>query len=103
MALLSDTLTPLQTIAQPMTEQKVSLPNRAIIGKVIPITHASRRETLKYDLVRKEIPTYTDSICRPPSKTPDKQNSLEGEISKKMSPYINPTYRPLQSLLTYKI
>ena len=67
MALLYDTPTPLQTNAQaqPMTEQKVSSPDRTIIGKLIPITPASRRETLKCELVRKETPTYTDSICRP--------------------------------------
>ena len=96
MALLCDTPTPLQTNAQaqPMTEQKVLLPDRAIIGKLIPITHASKRETLRSELVRNEIPTYRDSIFRPPSKPPDKQNSLEGEISKKISPYINPIYRP---------
>ena len=87
---------PLQTNAQAqhMTEQKVLLPDRTIIGKIIPITHANRRETLRSESVRKEIPTYTDSICRPPSKLPDKQNSLEGEISKKISCYINPIYRP---------
>ena len=94
--LICDTPTPLQTNAQaqPMTEQKVLLPDRAIIGKLIPITHTNRRETLRSESDRKEIPTYTDSICRPPSKPPDKQNSLEGEMSKKISPYINPMYRP---------
>ena len=87
---------PLQTNAQAqhMTEQKVLLPERAIIGKLIPITHASKRETLRSELIRKEIPTYTDFIFRPPSKPPNKQNSLEGKISKKISPYINPIYRP---------
>ena len=56
-ALLCDTPTPLQTNAQaqPMMEQKVLLPDRAIIGKLIPITHASKRETLRSELVRKEI------------------------------------------------
>ena len=43
--------------------------------------------------VRKEIRSYIDSVCQPPSKPPDKQNSLEGEISKKVSSYINPIYR----------
>ena len=103
MALLHDTPTPAQTIAQPMTEQKVLLPDRALQGKLIPITRASWRETLRSESVRKEIPTYTDAICRSPSKPPDKQNNLEGAISKKISPYINPIYRPLPSLLTYKI
>ena len=42
------------------------------------------RETLRSESVRKEIPTYTDSICRSPANSPDKQNSLEGEISKKI-------------------
>ena len=96
MALLCDTPTPLQTNAQaqPMTEQKVLLPDGAIIGKLIAITHANRRETLRSELVRKEIPTYTDSICRPPSKSHDKQNGLKGEISKKIAPCINPINRP---------
>ena len=103
MALLHDTPTSPHTIAQPMMEQKISLPDRAILGKLIPIIHVSERETLKSESVRKEIPTYTDSICRPPSNPPDKQNSLEGEISKKISCYINPIYRPFPSLLTSKI
>ena len=77
-----------------MTEQKVSLPDRTNIGKTIPTTYVSRRESLRSEVVRKEIPTYIDSICRPPSKPPDEQNSLEGEIHKKMLPYLNPIYRP---------
>ena len=77
-----------------MTGQKVSLPDRANIGKIIPTTHASSRESLRFEVIRKEIPTYMDSICRPPSTPPDKQNSLEGEISKKILPYINPIYSP---------
>ena len=87
---------PLQTNAQAqhMTEQKVSLPDRVNIGKIIPTTYVSRRESLRSEVVRKEIPTYIDSLCRPPSKPPDKQKSLEGETSKKILPYINPIYRP---------
>ena len=93
--LICDTSTPLQTNAQaqPMTEPKVLLPGRVLQSKIIPITHAGRRENLRCELVRKENPTYTDSICRPPSKPPDKQNSL-GEINKKIPLYINPKYRP---------
>ena len=41
MTLLHDTPTPLETNAQPITKQKVSLPDRAILGKLISITHAS--------------------------------------------------------------
>ena len=87
---------PLQSKAQPqpMTEKKVLLPDRANIGKITPTTYASRRESLRSEVVRKEIPTYIDSLYRPPSKPPDKQNSLEGEISKKRLPYIKPIYRP---------
>ena len=58
------------------------------------MTYVSRRESLRSELVRKEIPAYIDSICRPPSKPPGEQNSLEGEICKKMLPYPNPIYRP---------
>ena len=104
MTLICDTPTSLQTNvqAQPKTEQKVLLPDRAITGKIIPTTHAGRRESLRSEAIRKEIQTYIVSICRPPSKPPDKQNSLEGEISKKISPYINPIYR-LLSLLMHRI
>ena len=65
---------PLQTNAQAqhITEQKVSLPDRANIGKIIPTTYVSRRKSLRSEVVRKEIPTYIDSLCRPPSKPPDK-------------------------------
>ena len=86
-----------------MTEQKVSLPDRANIGKIIPTTYVSRRESLRLEVVRKEVPTYIDSLCRPPSKPPDKQNSLEGEISKKIIPYINPIYKPPPKPLMHKI
>ena len=94
--MICDTPNPLQTNAQAqfMTWEKVSLPDRANIGKMIPTTHASSRESLRFEVVRKEIPTYIDSICRPPSNPPDKQNSLEGEIHKKMLPYLNLIYRP---------
>ena len=80
--------------AQYMTEQKVSLWDRSNIGKIIPTTYVSRRESLRSEVVRKEFPTIIDSLCRPPSKPPDKQNSLESEIGKKILPYINPIYRP---------
>ena len=68
--------------AHSMTEQKVLLPERALQSKIIPI--------LISETVRKEIPMYIDSICRFPSKPTDKQSNLEGEISKKISPYVNP-------------
>ena len=73
MTLICDTPTLLQTNvqAQPMTEQKVSLPDRAIVGKLTPITHASQRESLTSESVRKEVATYIDSVCRLPSKPLD--------------------------------
>ena len=73
--LICATPNPLQTNtqAQHMTEQKVSLPDRANIGKTIPTTYVSRRESLGFEVDRKEIPRYIDSSCRPPSKPPDKQ------------------------------
>ena len=88
-------INPFQTNAQAqlMTEQKISLSDRAVIGRLIPITPAGRRETLRSESLRKKNSTYIDSICRPPSKPPDKQNSLEGEISKKIVPYTNLIYR----------
>ena len=65
MALLHDAPTPAHTFSQPMTEQKILLLDRALQGKLIPITHASWRETVRSESVRKETPIYTDSICRP--------------------------------------
>ena len=85
---------PTNAQAQHMTEQKVSLPDRTNIGKTIPTTYVSRGESLRSEVVRKEIPTYIDSTCRPPSKPTDKQNSVEGKICTKMLPYLNPIYMP---------
>ena len=55
MTLICDTPTPLKTNAQaqPMTEQKLSLPDRVIIGKLTPITHASQRQSLRSESERK--------------------------------------------------
>ena len=47
-----------------------------------------------YKLVRRVIPININSICRPPSKPPDKQNIIEGDISERTLPYINLIYRP---------
>ena len=60
--MISATPSPLQTNAQAqhMTEQKFSLPDRAIIGKIIPTTHAGRRESLRSEAIRKE----NFNICR---------------------------------------
>ena len=77
MTLFPDTPTPPQTNAQSKTVQKISLPDIAVQGKLIPISHASWGEIPKSESVRKEIPAYTDSICRTPSKLPGKQYSLE--------------------------
>ena len=92
---------PNRTIDQPMTEWEISVPNRTILGKLK--THTKWRKILGSKLVRRVMPTNTNAICRPPSKPPDKQNSLKGEISERTLPYINQTYIPLPSLLTYKI
>ena len=93
MTLPPDTPTPPQTNAQSKTVQKISLLGRAIQGNLIPILIAS---WVKSELVRKEISTYTDSICRPPSKLPGKQYSLESVcgICGEISPFIEPVYRP---------
>ena len=55
---------PLQTNAQAqhMTEQKVSLPERSNIGKIIPTTYVSRRESLRSEEVRKEICEGTEMV-----------------------------------------
>ena len=79
------------------------MPNGTIPGKLNPKIHTSQRKILGSKLVREVIPTRLvrrmvpsdiKSMCRPPPKPPDKQNGLEGEINKKMSPYVNPIYRP---------
>ena len=55
--LICDTPNPLQTNAQAqlMTEQKVLLPDRANIGKIIPTTYVCRRESLRSEVIRKEF------------------------------------------------
>ena len=67
-----------------MTEWAISVPNRTTLGKLIPKVHTRWRKILGSKLVRRVIPTNIKSIGRPPSKLPDKQNGLEGEINKKM-------------------
>ena len=59
MTLTCDTPTLLQTNiqAQPMTGQKVLLPDIANIGKLIPIKYVSQRETLRSESFRKEVST----------------------------------------------
>ena len=81
---------PIHEITQSMTEQMMPLPDRDIPGMLI--THASWEETL-----RKEITPYKGSMCRPPSKPPDRQNHLKDKISRRVLPYINPKGRPLQT------
>ena len=66
--LICDTPATIQTIAEPLIEQQISLLDRALQGKLIPIKHGSRRETLRSELVRKEIPTYIDSNMQTPSQ-----------------------------------
>ena len=69
------------------------MPNRTTLGKLIPKVHTRWRKILGSKWVRRVIPTYIKSIGRPTSKSPDKQNGLEGEINQKMSPHVNPIYR----------
>ena len=80
-----------------MIEQQIPLLDRALQGKLIPITHASQRETLRSESIRKEIPTYTDSIYRPPSKPPNIQNT-NGErvwvLKNESLLYTESDYRP---------
>ena len=88
MTLNSDTPMPIHEITQSMTKQMMPLPDRDIAGKLI--THASWKETL-----RKEITSYKDSMCRPPSKPPDRQNHLNDKISRRVLPYIKLKGSPL--------
>ena len=62
--LICETSTTIQIIAEPMIEQQISLLDRALQGKLIPIKHTCRSKTLKSELVIKETPTYIDLICR---------------------------------------
>ena len=104
MTLICNTPATIQTTAEPMIEQQISLLDRALLGKLIPITHASQKETLRSESVRKEIPTYTDSIYRPPPKPPNLQNTNEEKVcvlEKESLHYMESDYRPLQNPLTY--
>ena len=51
---------PLQTNAQAqhMTEQKVSLPDRANIGKIFPTTYVSKRESLRSEASERKFQLY---------------------------------------------
>ena len=62
------------------------MPERTLQSKIIP--------NLRSETARKKIPMYIDLICRFSSKPTDQQSNLEGEISKKISPYLYPIYRP---------
>ena len=79
---------PYRAIAQPMTKWEFSVSNKTTLGRLSPKIHTRKRKILGSKLVRcvfptksvrRIIPSNTNSICRPPSKSPDKQNSLDGE------------------------
>ena len=79
MTLVSDVPIPFHNYVQPATEQEIILPERNIAQS--------------YDRIG-VIPTNIKSIGRLPSKLSNKQSGSGGEINKKMSPYMNPIYRP---------
>ena len=93
MTLISDLPTPFHNHAQSLTEWEISVPSRIILGELK--THVRWRKILGSKLVRRVISTNTNSMCRPPSKPPDRQNSLNDKISRRVLPYINPKERPL--------
>ena len=70
-----------------------AVPNRNILGKSIPKLHTRWRKILGSKLVRRVNPTRLvkrkiPSICRPPPKPPDRQNSLNDKASKRVWPKI---------------
>ena len=63
------------------TEGDITVPRRNILGKSIPWLHTRQRKVLGSNLVRRVTPTRSvkrevPSMCRPPPKPPDRQNSL---------------------------
>ena len=82
-----------------MTEQEMSNLNPNIPGKLIPKLHTRHRKVLGSKLVRRVNPTrmvrrIIPSMCRPPPKPPDRQNSLNDKASNRVMPYVNPKRRP---------
>ena len=80
------------TIGLSKTEGEI--PNRNIIGKSISKLHTRWRKILGSKLVRKVNPTRLvkrriPSICRPPPKPPDRQNSLNDKARKRVLPDIH--------------
>ena len=57
---------PGRTTTQTITEQEISVPNRTILGEIIPKVHTRQRKILGSKLVRRVIPTNIKSIGRPP-------------------------------------
>ena len=106
---ISDVLTPIhaeqeislpnRTIDQSMTEWEMSILNQNIAGQLIPKLHTRHRKVSGSKLVRRVNPTrlvrrIIPSMCRPPPKPPDRQNSLNDKASNRVMPYMNPKRRP---------
>ena len=82
------------------TEGEIPVLNRTILGKSIPKLHTRQRKVLGSKLVRRVNPTRLvkrkiPSMCRPPPRPPDRQNSLNDKASKRVLPNVDPKGRPL--------
>ena len=65
----------------------MSIQTRNILGNSIPKLHTKQRKVLGSKLVRRVNPTRllkskVPSMCRPPSKPPDRQNDLDVKARK---------------------
>ena len=93
-------LLPNGTIDLSKTEGEIPVPNRNILGKSIPKLHTRQRKILGSILVRRVNPTILverkiPSMCRPPSRPPDRQDSLNDKASKRVLTNVYPKGRPL--------
>ena len=97
-------LLPNGTINLSKTEGEIPVPNRNILGKSILKLHTRQRKVLGSKLVRRVNPTRLvkrkfPSMCRPPPRPPDRQNSLNDKASKRVLPNIDKKGDPLPNLL----
>ena len=93
-------LLPNRPIDLSMAEGEISAPNRNILGKSMSKLHTRQRKVIGSNLIRRVNPTNfvkrkIPSMCRPPPRPPDRQNSLNDKASKRVLPDIDPKGRPL--------
>ena len=102
--LVSNTLTPFHaehelllphgTINLSKTEGEIPIPNGNILDKSIPKLHSGQGKVLGSKVVRRVNPIRLvkrkiPSMCRPPPRPPDRQNSENDKASKRVLPKIH--------------